>query len=99
MLDRLGWNFFVDTHGWPGGVNGMKKSIFFKFLFFQFFYHGQRRALQLVCIYDYRACHMYIWLQSVSYESGFSQNTLRIFKDSCFFSVQMFKTSFRTDLI
>ena len=67
MLDRLGWNFFVDTHGWPGGVNGMKKSIFFKFLFFQFFYHGQRRALQLVCIYDYRACHVYIWLQSVSY--------------------------------
>ena len=30
--------FFVDTHGWPGGVIGKKID----------FFHGQRRALHLV---------------------------------------------------
>ena len=40
----IGLNFFVDTHGWPGGDKGLKKSIFFS----KFFSHGQRRALQLV---------------------------------------------------
>ena len=36
-------NFFVDTYGWPG-VLWAKKSKYF----FQIFFHGQRRALQLV---------------------------------------------------
>ena len=41
----IGLNFFVDTQGWPGGVKGY----FFKFLFSNFFFfHGQRRALQLI---------------------------------------------------
>ena len=39
----IGLKFFVDTHGLPGGVIGIK-SIFSNFIFF----HGQRRALQLV---------------------------------------------------
>ena len=36
----IGLNFFVDTHGWPGSVIGYIK--------FDFFFHWQRRALQLV---------------------------------------------------
>ena len=34
----IGLTFFVDTHGWPGGVLGFKKnrSFFSKFLFFKF---------------------------------------------------------------
>ena len=38
---------FVDTHGWPGGVKGEKNPTFFFKLFFQFFFHGHCRALQL----------------------------------------------------
>ena len=41
MAGPIGLKFFVDTHGWPG----VKKIRNF---FFQFFFHGQRRALQLV---------------------------------------------------
>ena len=40
----IGRNFFVDTHGWPGGCYRLKKSNFFQIIFF----HGQRRAFQLV---------------------------------------------------
>ena len=40
-----GLNFSGDTNGWPRGV----LYIFFYFKFFlKFFFHGQRRALQLV---------------------------------------------------
>ena len=35
----IGLTFFVDTQGWPGGIKGY---------FFKFFFHGQRRALQLI---------------------------------------------------
>ena len=41
-------NFFVDTHGWPGGVIDYKKILHF---FQHFFFHGERLALQLVYIY------------------------------------------------
>ena len=37
--------FFVDTQGWPGGDIGLKNP---NFIFKIFFFHGQRRALQLV---------------------------------------------------
>ena len=39
----IGLTFFVDTHGWPGGVKGkiFKKKIFF---------YGQPAALQLFLI-------------------------------------------------
>ena len=43
----IGLNFFVDAQGRPGGVI-VKKYIFFSNFFFKFFFHGQRRALQLV---------------------------------------------------
>ena len=36
----IGLNFFVDTHGWLGGVIDLKNRIFF--------FHGHCRALQLV---------------------------------------------------
>ena len=38
----IGLKFFVDTHGWPGGEKIGKKN------FPNFFFHGQRRAFQLV---------------------------------------------------
>ena len=40
--------FCVDTHGWPGDVIGEKKPYFFLKFVVQFFFHGQRRALQPV---------------------------------------------------
>ena len=43
----IGLKFFVDTHGKPEGALGQNSKFFFK-IFFQFFSHGQRRALQLV---------------------------------------------------
>ena len=52
----IGLNFFVEIHAWPGGVIGYKDSNFFilNILFkdiFSNFFHGQRRALQLVDLY------------------------------------------------
>ena len=47
----IGLTFFVDTHGWPGGDIGYQKieKKNFKIFFLQnLFFHGQRRALQLV---------------------------------------------------
>ena len=42
----IGLKFIVDTQGWPEGDIGKKKS---KIFFFKiFFFHRQRRALQLV---------------------------------------------------
>ena len=42
----IGLTFFVDTYGWPGGVK--KSKFLFQNFFFNFFFYGQRRALQLV---------------------------------------------------
>ena len=42
-----GLKFFVNTHGWLGGVLGNNNKISNIFLTI-FFSHGQRRALQLV---------------------------------------------------
>ena len=36
-----GLKFFVDTHGWPWGVIGLKNQKNFKNIFFKFFFHGQ----------------------------------------------------------
>ena len=44
----IGLKFFVDTQGWPGGVIVKNRNYFFKNFFSSFFFHGQRRALQLV---------------------------------------------------
>ena len=41
----IGLELFVDTQGWPGSV--IKNSKFIKH-FLKLFFHGQRRALQLV---------------------------------------------------
>ena len=38
----IGLKFFVDTHGWPGGVKGKKK---FRKIEKKKKFHGQRRAL------------------------------------------------------
>ena len=43
----IGLKFFVDTHGWPGVIYISKKKICSKIFFY---FHGQRRALQLVRI-------------------------------------------------
>ena len=46
--EPIGLNLFVGTHEWPGSVIGNTKSKFiFKNIFYIFFLHGQRRALQL----------------------------------------------------
>ena len=42
-----GLKFFVDTHGWPGGVLGLKNS---KLKKKKKILNGQRRALQLVIV-------------------------------------------------
>ena len=44
----IGLKLFVDTHGWPGGDKAKKIQ---KKFFSNFFFHGQRRALQLVVLY------------------------------------------------
>ena len=51
--EPIGLKFFVVTHGWPGGVISKKK-------FEIFFFHGQRRALQLVYIHIYNLNVFYI---------------------------------------
>ena len=52
MAGLNGLTFFVDTHGWTGGVSGQKQIRNFKknffFLFSKFFFYGQLRALQIV---------------------------------------------------
>ena len=35
MAGAIGLTFFADTHGWPGGVIGLKILNFFKNLFFK----------------------------------------------------------------
>ena len=40
----IGLKFFVNTHGWPGVLWAKKIET----LFFNIFFHWQRRALQLV---------------------------------------------------
>ena len=44
----IGLTFFVDTHGWPGGVLGKKKSIKKKIQHFFFFFFTGNATLLLV---------------------------------------------------
>ena len=43
----IGLTFFVDTHGWPGGVKG---KIYFKKNLSNKFFYGEPAVLQLVLI-------------------------------------------------
>ena len=53
MAGPNGLTFVVDTHGWPGDVLSFKAkqigNLRKKFnIFFKYFFHGQRRDLQLI---------------------------------------------------
>ena len=46
MSGPIRLKYFVDTHGWPGVL--LANSQFFFYFYIFHFFHGQRRALQLV---------------------------------------------------